>query len=99
MNPRRYLLATIASLYLPAAAQAEVRTRTENLPLQDGSGFAFKQIARPASNDAAAGAKITIASGERDQNGGAVSRLNDGRLPTGDDQPAQNFFFSTSTNG
>jgi hypothetical protein len=37
--------------------------------------------------------------GERDRNGGELAVLHDGRFPTGEDQPSENFFFSAGSHG
>lgn len=61
--------------------------------------FKFKNLPSPAAGDAAAKAVITIVAGEADGNSGDVSKLNDGQLPTEEDQPAENFFFNSDTEG
>ncbi len=48
----------------------------------------------PANNDAATNAKFTLVDGTRDGNVGDLAVLHDGRVPTGEDQPAANFFCS-----
>jgi hypothetical protein len=82
-------------------ARGEVRTTFEHNPTgSSGTGaFTFKTVPKPSRNDAASGAKITIISGERDRNGGNVEKLTDGRLPSEDDQPEQNVFFSQGASG
>lgn len=61
--------------------------------------FKFKNIPSPSASDAATKATITIVAGEADGNSGDVSKLNDGQLPTEEDQPAENFFFNADTEG
>ena len=61
--------------------------------------FKFKNVPSPSANDAAMSAKFTIVDGEADPNGGDLSKLNDGKLPDQEDQPAENFFFNAGTAG
>jgi len=61
--------------------------------------FKFKNVPAPAENDLAAKAKFTIAAGEADDNSGDISKLNDGKLPSEEDQPGENFFFSADSQG
>ncbi len=63
------------------------------------SEFKFENVASPSRTDAANRAKFTILSGERDANGGALDRLHDGRLPSGEDEPDANFFFAAGSEG
>ncbi len=64
-----------------------------------GVGFHFKTVPLPANNDAATGAKFTLVEGERDRNGGELVVLQDGNVPTGEDQPRDNFFFQAGKDG
>jgi hypothetical protein len=50
-------------------------------------------------DDAAAKAKISIVEGEKDPNGADTEALNDGTLPSEEDQPEKNFFFNAGTEG
>lgn len=61
--------------------------------------FTFTNVPPPAAHDAATGAKFVIVAGEPDPNGGDVGKLNDGKLPTEEDQPEENFFFNAGTAG
>ncbi|MCD6050777.1 MAG: basic secretory protein, partial [Verrucomicrobia bacterium] len=64
-----------------------------------GAGFSFKSVPLPAKNDAATAARFTLVDGQRDRNGGELAVLQDGKVPTGEDQPAENFFFQAGTDG
>ncbi|MCA9171489.1 MAG: hypothetical protein KDB23_27665, partial [Planctomycetales bacterium] len=55
--------------------------------------FDLRFMAAPSTDDLAAQAKLTLLTGERDPNGGELSRLQDGAVPESDDQPSRNFFF------
>jgi hypothetical protein len=61
--------------------------------------FKFKNVPSPAKNDAAAKAKITVVEGEQDPAAGDTGKLNDGKLPSESDEPAENFFFNQGTDG
>ena len=59
-----------------------------------GAGFKIDPIPAPAINDAAAKAKFTLISGDRDGNGGDLAVLHDGAVPDAADSPRANFFLS-----
>ena len=61
--------------------------------------FKFKTVPAPAKTNAATKATFTIVDGERDENGGDLDALHDGKLPTEEDQPSENFFFNAGTDG
>jgi hypothetical protein len=96
-----HLLLGTSTLFASAALSiGEVKTVVERLDNEHTSpGFKFKTVPAPSKNDAATKAKFTIVAGERDENGGELEKLNDGKLPTEEDQPAENFFFNAGTPG
>jgi hypothetical protein len=61
--------------------------------------FQFKGVPIPVKGDAATLARFTLVDGARDENGGGIRRLQDGRLPSEGDQPSENFFFAQGTDG
>ncbi|MEI7729807.1 MAG: basic secretory protein-like protein [Verrucomicrobiota bacterium] len=61
--------------------------------------FKFNQVRPPARGDAAAQAVFKIVDGTRDQNGGTVDVLHDGKAPMEGDQPSANCFFRAGTDG
>ena len=61
--------------------------------------FSFTNVPAPLRNDAAAKATFTIVDGDRDDNSGAISVLNDGKVPDEEDQPSMNFFFKAGSDG
>ncbi|MBN2130909.1 MAG: hypothetical protein JW741_15515, partial [Sedimentisphaerales bacterium] len=63
------------------------------------SGFAFKNVPAPSQSDAAQKATFTLVDGRRDRNGGDLATLHNGRVPTDEDQPGENFFFAAGTDG
>jgi hypothetical protein len=81
-------------------SRAEVTVITGHNANADAKpSFAFTNVPPASAKDAATGAKFTIVDGEQDPNGGDVSKLNDGKLPTEEDQPEENFFFNAGTSG
>jgi hypothetical protein len=85
------------ALTLATGAAAEVPPVFERHA--DGAGFTFQSVPRPAVDDAAARAEFQLLDGEPDGNAGALDVLHDGRLPGGEDQPRQNFFFRAGSRG
>jgi hypothetical protein len=81
------------------AARGEIKIQTDRNADSATSSFKFKKVPSPASKDGATGKKFTIIEGERDPNGGEVEKLNDGKVPQEEDQPAENFFFNAGTPG
>jgi hypothetical protein len=86
-------------LLAAAVARADVKTTVERN--QDGAtgAFKFKNVPTPAKEHAARKAKVTIVDGSNDENGGGPDRVNDGKLPTQEDEPEANFFFAQQTDG
>jgi hypothetical protein len=94
------LLAASIVLMPISVSLAEVKIVVErNSNDHAGAGFAFKNIPAPSQNDAATQATFTLVEGRRDGNSGDLDKLHDGRTPTEEDQPAENFFFSAGTDG
>ena len=90
------LCASLA-LALPAA-RTELRIVSEHVSNDEASrSFRFERLARPATSDAASAAELVLIAGERDGNSGELSVLTDGRLPSGPDEPRENFFFAGSS--
>ncbi|HTJ00788.1 MAG TPA: hypothetical protein VL527_18040 [Dongiaceae bacterium] len=93
------ILTGAALLLLSAAASfGAVKVTTEHIGKDDATTqFKFKNIPGPSTNDVATKARFAVVSGEQDGNGSDISVLNDGLLPSGEDEPYENFFFSTDT--
>jgi hypothetical protein len=89
--------ATFTLSLLTSTLFAEIKTTTEQQVF--GSGFAFENIPAPATNDFGTKAKWQIISGKTDQNGGGIAALHDGKVPSGDDEPRKNFFFTAGSDG
>jgi len=91
---------TAALLALTFTAHAQVKVTTDHNPNASAtSAFKFKNVPSPAKDDAAAKAKLLLIEGQADGNGADLSALNDGALPTEEDQPAANFFWNAGTGG
>src|SRR5262249_33112570 len=87
-------------MLLTVVARAEIKTTVEHTGNdQARPDFRFKKVPSSVADNAAAKATITIIDGERDSNGGDVEKLKDGKLPTEQDQPEENFFFDAGTQG
>ena len=61
--------------------------------------FRFKNVPSPVKNDAAATAKLSLVAGELDAGSAELNALIDGRLPTDEDDPGTNVFFSAGSSG
>ena len=84
----------------PSQALSAVKVVTEVNAGDDATAnFKFKTVPAPSRGDAATRGKWTLVDGERDPNGGMLTKLNDGRLPSGGDQPGDNFFFAQGSDG
>src|SRR5258706_11488474 len=100
MMTHHVLLAALFTILPALIARADVKPIVEhNTGDQATPDFKFKTIPAPAKDDAAAKAKFTIVEGVKDDNGGDPDKLNDGKLPNEEDQPAENFFFNAGTEG
>jgi hypothetical protein len=91
---------SVLSVYFTALAvfAADVRL-DEGSAAPGAAGFKFTNVPKPSRSDAAAKALFTIVDGVVDPNSGGLAALNDGRLPTTDDQPNRNFFFNANSQG
>jgi hypothetical protein len=61
--------------------------------------FKFKSVPSPPKNDAATNAKLTLIDGTIDAGSAELSALIDGFLPTDEDEPGANVFFSAGSSG
>jgi hypothetical protein len=99
MKNQAFLLA-LTFLLIGLTARADVKVTVDyNDNDHAKPEFKFKNVPSPSADDAATKAKFTIVDGERDSNGGDVEKLNDGKLPSDQDEPAENFFFDAGTEG
>ncbi|MES2659587.1 MAG: basic secretory protein-like protein [Verrucomicrobiota bacterium] len=91
--PLVILAAILAAPLAHAAARVEI-----NFSEAD-KGFKLDSVPPPASNDAATAATFTLVDGQRDGNGGELTALHDGKIPSEADEPTRNFFFQNGSNG
>jgi hypothetical protein len=99
-TPSVSLALPIVLLAVPLLASAEIKVTAEhNANDKASAAFKFKSIPSPSRKDAANGKKCVIVEGERDENGGDVEKLTDGKVPQEEDAPTENFFFSAGTAG
>ena len=90
-------LSTVCTASLANVASAEVVVRCQQS--RESSFFQFDSIPLPAIDDAAASAKWQVVRGKPDNNSAPLSVLHDGRIPSDEDSPRENFFFAPGTAG
>jgi hypothetical protein len=88
-------------LFIAAAAvSADVQVTTDhNDPDHATAEFKFKDVPSPAKINAATSARFSVIDGDKDDAGGDLEVLHDGKLPSGQDEPSTNFFFNQGTEG
>ncbi|MCL1921058.1 MAG: basic secretory family protein [Kiritimatiellaeota bacterium] len=79
------------------SALAEPRVKMASSPA--ANNFGFSALPRPANNDDAADATLTLVDGTRDGNSAPLNVLTNGRIPRSDDDPRASFFFAPDTDG
>jgi hypothetical protein len=98
MRQRRVIVGLGAVLLAAAMASADVKVIFERSDHATPE-FKFKTVPTPAKDDAGTKATFSIVDGRRDGNGAEISALNDGKLPSGQDEPRSNFFFAQGLDG
>ncbi|MDI6447985.1 family 16 glycoside hydrolase [Anaerobaca lacustris] len=93
------VVALLAVLSVVSVSYAEVRITSARNDGSAAAEFLFENVPSPSRSDAAAQARFTVVDGRPDGNGGGVEKLSDGKVPTEEDQPAENFFFRAGTDG
>jgi hypothetical protein len=97
---KQLILSALLILCTAVLARAEVKVAIDhNRDAEATAQFTFKSVPAPASNDAATAAKFTIVDGSRDEAGGDLTVLHDGKVPGEEDQPGRNFFFGQREEG
>ncbi|HYS56089.1 MAG TPA: hypothetical protein VER58_20210 [Thermoanaerobaculia bacterium] len=61
--------------------------------------FKFARVPSPSKDDAASRAKVTLVAGTIDNNSGGLAVLDDGALPSTEDDPGASLFFKADTWG
>ncbi len=80
--------------------EGDIKVTVERIAGSDASDkWKFKNIPEVAKTNAATKAKFSLVSGEQDGNGAGLEALHDGKLPSGEDVPDENFFFNAGTDG
>src|SRR5260221_699685 len=99
----KYVSSTILAGFVLAygtSTRGEIKIVSEHISTAEASPrFEFKNVPSRSKQDAAMDAKFAIVDGEKDENGGELSVLHNGKVPTEEDQPAENFFFNAGTKG
>ncbi len=90
-------MASVCLLCFSNAVLGEVSVQHEQS--QDSTLFKFQSIPLPAIDDDAANAKWQVVRGRADNNSASLDVVKDGAIPSGDDQPSENFFFASGSAG
>lgn len=93
-----YVIAAAFSLTLAGHAQVKV-TVDYNGGGNAANSLKFSDVPAPARDDVGAKSKWLLLVGELDPNGADFTALTDGVLPTDQDQPSANLFFSAGSTG
>ena len=98
MKDRLFCVAFTGLLALATAARAEITVLIgHNENGAPTPSFDFRRVPHPAKTGTMG--KFTIVDGKMDDASGGLGKLNDGRMPTEEDQPDENFFFNADTPG
>ena len=89
----------MSGVFSAVAWAAPAHVVSERAAVSASPPFRFRDVPAPSDTDAANAATFSILAGERDGNGGRLSVLNDGRVPTDSDQPDASFFFGRGLSG
>lgn len=99
-SAKKLMLSLAALLAFAALGRSEIKVVVDrNDPDQATAAFKFATVPSPSATDLATHAKFSLVDGVKDDNGGDLDKLNDGKLPTEADQPSENFFFDAGTPG
>lgn len=77
-------------------AKVTIDHNANNVATRD---FKFKTVPSPLKDDAAAKATLVLVDGEIDGNGADLVAVTDGTLPSDQDEPSANFFFTAGSSG
>lgn len=101
MKTLRIFICGASTVLLTAlASRGEIKVVAEHNDGSRATGeFKFRNVPSPSKDDAAGKARFTIVAGTRDPAGADLDKLNDGKLPTEEDQPSENFYFDVATAG
>ena len=96
---RLFLIIIVAGVWAHGGQSQTRITIAHNDNKSASPEFKFANVPSPSRDDAAAQAHVLIVDGEADGNGGDVTALTDGVLPTSGDQPRRNFFVTAGSGG
>ncbi len=100
MPIKKLSLAVTLLLAFVATGRSEIKVISERNDSDHATAeFKFKAVPPPSANDLATHARFSVVDGARDENGGDLDKLNDGKTPASEDQPSDNFFFDAGTPG
>jgi hypothetical protein len=95
-----WFICALSSALFAGVALGEVKVTVDhNTGDKATPAFKFDNVPSPAKVNAAINAKFRVTMGDQDENGGGADVLHDGKLPTEEDQPTSNFFFSQGSKG
>jgi hypothetical protein len=95
-----FVLSVVFLSAISSVTYAQVKVTVErNTGSSATPAFKFRHVPSPSKNNAVSKAKISVIAGEQDGSSGNIRALNDGLLPTEEDQPSSNFFFAAGTEG
>jgi len=85
---------------MASAARAEIEIVVEHNDNDNATAeFRFSHLPPPAADEAIAPGQFKIIDGEADPNSGGLDKLTDGKGPSEEDKPGENFFFAQGTEG
>lgn len=92
--------ATVMLLSVTVGVSAQVKVVVDrNTGTSATREFRFDHVPSPVKDNSAFKAKLSLVVGKQDPNGGSVSTLTDGVLPTEEDEPGASFFFDAGSDG
>ena len=95
---RSVLVTVLLGWAMPAVA--DIKVIFEQRATEAASAaFRFKTVPPARRADEGSKATFSLVDGECDPNGGSLAQLQDGRLPSEEDQPRVNFFFRAGSSG
>jgi hypothetical protein len=101
MNPTLRIAIVALSIWaVTSACHGQIKVIVDRNDTESATaGWQFKAAPLPCRNDAATQAKFTIVDGRQAANSGDLDKLHDGKVPVDEDQPSENFFFDTGSDG
>jgi hypothetical protein len=98
-NHTKCLAVVIVLMSFGANAFAQVKIVVDRNTLDASPAFRFKHVPSPVKDNAASGATLKLIVGQASGNGAGLKALTDGVLPSDEDDPNANFFFTDGSDG